>query len=187
MKEVLMIHDVNENILNLPLEDYILTFDDGLYSQFYYWPLIRKIDTEKIFFITCWYTSNYSIERPVFNGKYYKFMNCVDAKQDFEKSGDKSQYMSICEIYKIYSEGGIIGGHSYFHQRNYPKSIVETYFRFKYDTEKMMKWFEEKLMIRPIHYCFPFNKEKMLMREILKKYGFSKFYGSERIPVESLL
>jgi hypothetical protein len=186
MKKILMIHDVNEDILKLPLDQYILTFDDGLYSQFYYWPLIREIDTEKIFFITCSYVSDYSMERPVFNGKYYRFMDCINARQDFEKSGDRSQYMSLCEIYKIYSEGGIIGGHSYFHKK-YEKGIILDLLEFKYDTERMIKWFDELLKIKPTHYCFPFNKEKLLMREILRRYGFTNFYGNERVPVEALL
>jgi len=186
MKKVLMIHDVNEDILKLPLSQYILTFDDGLYSQFYYWPIIREINTEKIFFITCSYLSDYTIERPTFSGEYHRFMNCIDARIDFEKNNEKSQYMSSCELYTIYSEGGIIGGHSYYHKK-YEKGMILDLLEFKHDTEKMVEWFDKKLKIRTAYYCFPFNKEKMLMRNILKKYGFSYFYGNERIPVETLL
>jgi len=48
-KKVLMIHEVTENLFNLPLENYILTFDDGLYSQYYHFKHFESIDTEKIF------------------------------------------------------------------------------------------------------------------------------------------
>ena len=34
MKPILMIHEFKEDFLNLNLEDYILTFDDGLYTQY---------------------------------------------------------------------------------------------------------------------------------------------------------
>jgi len=49
MKPTLMIHEVQDFYLDLPLEDYILTFDDGLYSQFQYWNHFKKLKTEKIF------------------------------------------------------------------------------------------------------------------------------------------
>ena len=34
MKPVLMLHEFKEEFLDLPLENYILTFDDGLYTQY---------------------------------------------------------------------------------------------------------------------------------------------------------
>ena len=52
MKPVLMIHEVDESIFNKPLEDFVLTFDDGLYSQYKFIEAIDAIDTDKIFFIS---------------------------------------------------------------------------------------------------------------------------------------
>ena len=52
MKPILMIHEFKDTFLNLPLEDYILTFDDGLYTQYKFFNEIKKIKTEKYFFIS---------------------------------------------------------------------------------------------------------------------------------------
>ena len=52
MKPVLMIHEFEEKFLDLPLEKYILTFDDGLYSQYRFLEELKKIKTEKYFFIS---------------------------------------------------------------------------------------------------------------------------------------
>ena len=51
-KPVLMIHEFSEFMLSLPLEDYILTFDDGLYTQYIHFDKIRELNTDKIFFIS---------------------------------------------------------------------------------------------------------------------------------------
>ena len=67
----------------------LLTFDDGLYSQFYYYDEIKKIDTQKIFFIS----SNI-----VCTGKQsLTFPTCREAH---EKSfmGNNEDYMSLEQI-----------------------------------------------------------------------------------------
>jgi len=50
--DVLMIHDLKKEYFDLPLENYRLTFDDGLYSQYYYYPLLRGHSETLTFFIT---------------------------------------------------------------------------------------------------------------------------------------
>ena len=51
--KTLTIHSVKEeHFLKLRLDTYKLTFDDGLFSQYFYWPIIRRLETEKIFFIS---------------------------------------------------------------------------------------------------------------------------------------
>ena len=52
MKPVLMIHEITEKLFDLNLEDYTLTFDDGLYSQYYHYDKFKSINTDKIFFIS---------------------------------------------------------------------------------------------------------------------------------------
>ena len=47
----LVIHDVRKDYFDLNLAAYTLTFDDGLYSQYYYQPLLDPVDSPKIFFI----------------------------------------------------------------------------------------------------------------------------------------
>jgi hypothetical protein len=52
MKPILMIHEIRDWMFDLPLHNYVLTFDDGLYSQYYFLDKFKTIDTEKIFFIS---------------------------------------------------------------------------------------------------------------------------------------
>ena len=42
MKPVLMIHEFKKEFLDLPLKDYILTFDDGLYTVYKFFNKIKK-------------------------------------------------------------------------------------------------------------------------------------------------
>ena len=42
MKPYLMIHDIRKEYFDLDLDQYRLTFDDGLFSQYYYFPLLNK-------------------------------------------------------------------------------------------------------------------------------------------------
>lgn len=153
-----MVHDIDYKMFSLPLGDYVVTFDDGYKSQFDYWPIIKKFDTEKIFFIS---------------GSY------ID-------SGDP-KYMTIDNIKQIQSEGGIIGGHGYSHIRDYTWLESKNMKMFTEDLELMFKWFEDNGLDKPIHFAFPYNKEIFIMRAILRQYGIQYIYGGERVPVEDLI
>ena len=92
-KPVLMIHSIRPEYFELPLENYILTFDDGLYSQYHY---------------------------------YNKF-------------------------------------------------------------KEMLEWFHTHLNHLPTAFCFPYNEDvKGMYASLLKPFGFTQFYGKERIDIESL-
>jgi hypothetical protein len=181
MKPVLMIHEIKEAMFSLPLENYTLTFDDGLYSQFYYFDKFKSIPTEKIYFIS---------SGIVCNGKQsVEFPTCVDAhKKAFE--GNTEDYMTLAQIKELMQDPLVsIGGHSHSHRRldSYSK-IVERLQYLKQDTETMISWFEENLGFVPKQFCFPYNNDYQGMYSgILKHYGFNELYGRERIPVETLL
>ena len=187
-KDVLMIHEVTEEILSLPLENYILTFDDGLYSQFYYWDEIRRLNTEKIFFISTGFL------RPYRNDKNEN-LTAVEARKMGE-DGDLSGYISVEEANWMLDRFAKMGGHGHKHidvrntkhYRNLPKTSKALKIeKFMIDTERMLFRFYHWFNHHPRIYCFPFNHEEDWMRGILRKYGFKEFYGSERIPVEELL
>ena len=52
MKPILIIHEFEERFFDLPLDQYILTFDDGLYTQYVFLEELKKIKTKKYFFIS---------------------------------------------------------------------------------------------------------------------------------------
>jgi len=176
-----MMHEIQESYLDLPLEDYILTFDDGLYSQFYYWEHFKSLNTQKIFFISssivC--TGNQSQE----------FISCVQAHEK-ARVGNFENYMTVEQILQLQSDPlTVIGGHSHSHIRlNTFSNLVERVEYIKHDTEQMVKWFDETLAQFPSHFCFPYNEDMDgLYAALLKKRGITNLYGSGRIPIETLL
>lgn len=181
MKPVLMIHEVNELIFELPLSNYILTFDDGLYSQFYYLDKFRQFDTEMIFFIS----SNIVCQG-------IQKLNNITCKDAHRKAfnGDYEDYMSLDQIKIIANTPNCyVGGHSHYHKnlKIYGK-LTELLVHIKSDTDLMFDWFETNLGYRPTKFCLPYNYDKAgLYTAYLKKHGVTEVFGRERIPVEKLL
>lgn len=179
-KPTLAIHEINENILKLTLDQYILTFDDGLYSQYYYFSHFQKIPTEKVYFISSGIVCNIL--------QSSGFPKCsVAHKKAF--SGNMEDYMTIDQIKTLMEDPLVtIGGHSHSHTRlnKFPR-LVDKIHHIKEDTEKMLEWFHKHLNLRPTSFCFPYNEDlNGMYPALLKQYGFTDFYGRERTPIEKL-
>ena len=180
-KPVLMIHEVTEDILALPLENYVLTFDDGLYSQYYYIEHFNKLDTEKIFFI--------SSSIVCAGAQSLDFPNCVQAHEK-AFAGDMSDYMTVEQIKTLTTMPKVsVGGHSHSHTSlDKFSTLAEKANYLKQDTEQMISWFETTLGFKPTKFCYPYNNNlEGIYKALLMKHGVTEFYGSERIPVEMLL
>lgn len=155
-------------------ENYTLTFDDGLYTQYLYG---RNLPNDKIFFIS----SGIICDRY----QSHEFITCADAhKKAF--SGNFENYMTVEQIKNL---NGRIGGHSHFHaDLTQFTSLKEKVDYMKMDTELMLEWFERKLGVQPTTFCFPYNDDQNgLYTAVLKKYGFTEFYGAERINIYDIL
>lgn len=180
-KPVLMIHEVRESMFSLPLDEYILTFDDGLYSQYYYFDKFKEIRTEKIYFIS----SNIICNGP----QSAEFPCCTEAhKKAF--SGNKEDYMTVEQIKEMMQDPLVsIGAHSHDHVDLY--SLPKLFDRVNHiskDTENMISWFKTHLGFKPTKFCFPYNEDlDGMYKAVLHKYGFTEYYGRERIAIESLL
>lgn len=164
-KPSLMIHDFRPEFLDLPLEDYVLTFDDGLRSPLLYWDELKNRGCDCIFFITPDIIIN------SFEGK------------------PSSCFMTVSDIRRLMYDGAIIGGHSYGHKR-IPKemSLWDKLNLIVTDTNMMMDWFKSNLNITPIHFCFPYNEYDTVYKTILEhNYGFRFFYYHNRIDIETLI
>lgn len=179
-KPVLMIHEILPWMLHPSLENYILTFDDGLYSQYFHLDFFKKLNTPKIFFIST------EIICPEEQKQNSDFLPCAKAHEEFFKNGDASNYMKWSQVHEIANTPQcFIGGHSHAHHKNQDLSIKELFGALKVDTLKMMDTFKrENLAIE--HFCFPYNKEHPLYKEILKQHDIKYFYGDERISIESI-
>jgi hypothetical protein len=181
MKPVLMIHEIDERVFSLPLEKYILTFDDGLYSQFYYFDRFKSIPTEKIYFISSGIICD--------GVQSTDFPTCREAHQK-AFVGNTEDYMTVAQIKELMADPLVtIGGHSHTHNRlgSYTK-LVERIKHIKDDTELMLEWFKANLGVTPTKFCFPYNDDYQgIYQSLLKIYGFTGFYGRERTPIEMLL
>jgi len=166
MKPTLMIHDFKREYLDLPLEDYKLTFDDGLVSPLSYWHKINKLKTQKIFFIPTLAIGNGIEGKPV------------------------EQFMNLEQIKFLDSHGDVtIGGHSHAHRRlDTHNSFIEAVDFIGDDTKEMCEWFKENLGYSPAHFCFPYNESNGIYEAILRQqYHIPFIYGAERIDIEDLL
>tara|TARA_R110000744_G_scaffold88570_1_gene172646 strand:- start:772 stop:1302 length:531 start_codon:yes stop_codon:yes gene_type:complete len=176
MKPILIIHEFEERFFDLPLDQYTLTFDDGLYTQYVFLEELKNIKTKKYFFISSGIVCPENIEQ---NGEY---IICNEAhKKAF--NGDYTNYMKWSQIKEIdESDDCYIGCHSHFHNIK-TADCVECMIP---DNRYMLHDFKQKLGYIPDIFCFPYNYETPLYREILNKKGFKNFYGKDRVDIFDL-
>lgn len=181
MKPILMIHTLEEWMFDLSLDKYILTFDDGLLSHYYYWKELSKVNTEKIFFISAGIIRN--------SPPSLDFPSSKEAHNKFFSSKNSEDFMSLDNIKYLKDQTQVtIGAHSYYHEdiRNFNSLNTKINFIRK-DTNLMLEWFKDNLSLKPNKFCFPYNYSLGgIYNIVLKDYGFTEFYGENRIPIESL-
>jgi len=176
-KPVLMIHEMYDEILTLPLENYILTFDDGLYSQYHYYEKIKHINTEKIFFIS---------SGIICTGPQSSEFLCCDKAHAKAFNGVYEDYMTVNQIKELMQDPQVtIGGHGHTHTNlsNFDSLSKKINYISK-DTETMLDWFETNLGFKPTVFCYPYNNDlNGVYTAVLKQYGITKFYGKDRVVV----
>ena len=115
MMKTLMIHNLRQAYFQLDLKQYVLSFDDGLFCQYYYLPLLQTYQTPLIFFITTAFIQP-GQARSMYAGEFIetvkpkKYMQAAFADKDF------SQFMTVAEVRRLATTPGVrIGAHSHFH------------------------------------------------------------------------
>jgi len=182
-KPVLMIHEFKEEYLCLSLEDYILSFDDALMTQYLFLPDLYDLDTTLIFNIPT------GVVNSTGEPQSWDFITCQDAMLK-AKSGNYENYMNWSQIKFINSlDNTIISGHSHSHTDL--RLINNLRYKCEYinnDSEKMFKEFEKHLQISPSIFTFPYNVSDRFYKGILEtNFGITEFQGGERIDIEVLL
>lgn len=177
-KPILMIHEFKSCFLKLPLEQYTLTFDDGLYSQYKYIDELIKTDTDKIFFISsnivCDEQCNQSPEE----------ISCVYAHEK-SRRGDFSNYMKWSQLHEIQSHDRcFIGAHGHDHI----KDITDSVKLMINDTKQMYsKFYYHGMGSACEMFCFPYNQESELYKRILSTKAKTKyFYGRNRVDINEI-
>lgn len=177
MKKSLLIHTFKEEYLDLPLKDYTLTFDGGLYSQFYFWSKISKINTKKIFFIS---------PQMICDGIQSKsFPEFESIMEGFTGNGVSEHFMTLDQVKFLSRQSKTkIGTYGYAEEIE-GIALIDQINAFRQDLEEKMLWFKKKMKMTPKDYCFP-NDQNLCFSILLRKYGITEIYNGERIPIESL-
>lgn len=192
--ECLGIHELNNTVIDIVNNNYdeniLLTFDDGLYSQFKYKDNIKN--RNRIYFICPNLINTKEIND--------EDVTCYVAMSKHFYDNSNEYYMKLEHVRTLINEGYTIGAHSFYHEnikycskikvnnklinnsRSYLSIKNEKYIRE--DTELMLNWFDKYLNIRPLYYCFPFNNSTNKLKDILKTYDFTEFFDdSNRIMI----
>lgn len=176
-----MIHEIRPWMLqeDLSLFD-IITFDDGLYSQYVNYKHFLKFDKPLIFFISSGIVCDENTEQNT------EYLSCSDAHKCFFTNDDKSNYMKWSQIHEInQTEGCEIGGHGYKHIRFSNEKLKIIHIKLKEDIEFMQNEFSIH-HLKPISFCFPYNEEYIFQRRLLQDEGYERFFGEERIAIEDI-
>jgi peptidoglycan/xylan/chitin deacetylase (PgdA/CDA1 family) len=113
--DVLMFHDLRREHFELPLERYRLSFDDGLYSHYYYLPCLERHPLPLTFFITTGFIRP-GAARPVFAGRHLEHREAAFYMQRALIDGDLSAFMTVEEVRRLAARPNVrIGAHSHFH------------------------------------------------------------------------
>lgn len=170
-----MIHEITPEVLKKDLSNFdIITFDDGLYTQYLNHEHFAKFNKPMYYFIST------NIICPINVKQKDEILYCGDAhKKAF--NGNFENYMTwsqIKELSKLYN----IGGHSHTHPRIKTKSLTEQFKICKNEVDLMNDSFKENEIVIN-SFCFPYNEEIIIYKALLKGYAL---FGEKRIAVESI-
>ena len=110
-----MIHDIKPEYFHLALNEYQLTFDDGLYAHYYYYPLLQNHPDALVFFIIT------SLIRPgkarkMFAGDYLAYQKSKKYMHAAVIEDRRTHFMTLEELQVLASRPNVrIGAHSHFH------------------------------------------------------------------------
>lgn len=174
-----MVHEIEPWMFELDLSSFdLITFDDGLYSQYFFMNEFLKYNIPLKYFIST------NIVSP---GKQtMEFPSCRVAHERFFKNGDTSNYMTWKQIQKIHNTPNCtIGGHSHYHIKYEDIKLRELHNLLIEDNNLMFAEFH-KHEIKIADYCHPYNIVVPLRTGMLEAAGVMNFYGDERIAIEDL-
>lgn len=179
--KVLMIHEVKDWMLKLDLSEYdILTFDDGLFSQYRHYKHFLKFGKPMYFFISTKIICNEPRQQPLCA------ISSADAHSEYFAYDTKRYFMTWDQIKEINNTTNcFIGGHSHTHPRLKDDCIAIQYNRAMDEALMMLGEFH-KHNIQIDSFCYPYNEEIIGYKKELTVHGVDKFFGKERIRIEDL-
>jgi hypothetical protein len=113
--KILTIHDVRKEYFDLNLGAYQLTFDDGLFSQYYYFQFFKDHPERLTYFIATSLIKPGAV-RPVFNGQYLPYIKSKKYMYRTFAEGRFDHFMNVEELRELSRHKNVdIGAHSHFH------------------------------------------------------------------------
>ncbi len=113
--KILTIHDVRKEYFDLNLDAYQLTFDDGLFSQYYYFQYFKNHPEKLTFFITTSLIKQGSA-RPVFSDRFLPYFKSKKYMYRTFAEGQFDHFMNVAELQELSRNTNVeIGAHSHFH------------------------------------------------------------------------
>ncbi len=110
-----MIHDIRPEYFDLNLNPYRLTFDDGLYSQYYYFPLLKNHPGKLTYFITTAFIQP-GKPRRMYTGEYLSHLKSKKYMYRTFIEGKFDHFMTIEEVQQLSAQRNVrVGVHSHFH------------------------------------------------------------------------
>jgi hypothetical protein len=114
--DVLMMHALRKEYFRLPLERFRLTFDDGLFSHYYYFPLLSQHPRPLTVFIATAFIRP-GAARPAFSGRYLEFQETAAYSRRAFIESDLRDFMTVEEVQFLAARPNVaIGAHSHFHE-----------------------------------------------------------------------
>ena len=137
-----MIHDIRKEYFDLNLDQYRLTFDDGLFSQYYYFPLLKNHTRKLTYFIATSFIKP-GKARSMFAGEYISYLKSKKYSYRTFIEGKFDHFMTLEEIQKLSEQSNVrIGVHSHLHDviltRTHPRK-----------RKPLSKWKLERFQNRP--------------------------------------
>jgi hypothetical protein len=172
--KVLMVHEIEDWMLELDLSFFdVITFDDGLFSQFKHHKHFLKFNKPLFFFIS---------SDIVCEGEQNEdLISCSGAHKKYFEKNLKENYMTWEQITIIYNTPNcFIGGHSHTHPNLRNESIKNQVITAKKEVELMLETFNSK-NISISSFAYPYNDEIIGYKQNLESFIT---FGDERIPIE---
>lgn len=175
--KILMIHEVTEEILKIPKSKFLsfglITFDDGLYSQFLNRKFFYDLDIPLVYFISS------SIICPEGEKQSKQCISCSEAHSLFFEHKNLKHYMKMSQIRTLQFEGCEIGSHNHSHK------YYTDFNDFKNNLNTSLDYFES-FGLKISKYCSPYNQDYKLGEMYVKSKGL-EYFGAERIDIKALI
>lgn len=174
---ILELHEITSNHLNFDYSNFdMITFDDGLYSQFKYFEFFKSLNIPLVYFISANIICPEHIENQ--NAK----IDCISAHQKIglNLNGVKytqnkeylNSYMKMSQIRYI-SKYAEIGGHGFNHL------MCNTWNDIREEVDNCLEILKEFNIKK---YCLPYNQNSLKYNLYLKSKGLEVF-GPGRLNI----